>query len=392
MKKILSSLLILITILLSSCQSSRLEVIGSVNAEDTKPEAPKLSVEVTEEMDFFKDGYEIVTLETLADGDTTTFTLKSGSYTTRYLAIDTPETSNGLDPWGLAAKRYVNDLLTNADTIILEKDPILIGSEGEADSTEDKYGRLLAHVWVDGELLQYKVVEESLAYVNYLYYPYKYNDTLIKLEAYVRKSDNRRIHNKADLDPEYDYSDTLYRIALEDLNDDLLNKRVEITGIVTGSIGGNAYLQSSDGSKAVYCYSKNTPFKAFSTIGNEVKVRGRYTLYNGIPEISSFEAAPIKVSEGNDIITLEGGTHLLCQDNMSQPVMLKDAVVRSISGGNITIEDEYGRGIVRIDRATGIEPSLLSIDRKYDFTGNVSVYNGVYQLMLRTIDDIGESL
>lgn len=385
-------MLILILILLSSCQSSRLEMIEPVNVEDSKPEAPELTVEVTEEMDFFKDGYEIVTLETLADGDTTTFTLKSSSYTTRYLAIDTPETNNGVDPWGLAAKRYVNDLLTNADTIILEKDPVLIGADGEPNSTKDKYGRLLAHVWVDGELLQYKVVEESLAYVNYLYYPYKYNDTLIKLESYVRKSDNRRIHNKADLDPEYDYSDTLHQVSIEELGDDFLNKRVEVTGIVTGSIGGNAYLQSSDGSKAVYCYSKNTPFKAFSAIGNEVKVRGRYTLYNGIHEISSFEAAPIKVSEGNDITTLEGGTYLLCQDNMSQPVMLKDAMVKSISGGNITVEDTYGSGIVRIDRATGIDTSLLSIGMKYDFTGNVSMYNGVYQLMLRTIDDIGESL
>ncbi len=391
MKKILISLLLL-AILLTSCQSIKPEDNTVIKEEIVKPSAPTLNVDVTEDMDFFTDGYEIVTLENMADGDTTTFTLKSGSYTTRYLAIDTPETSNGLDPWGLAAKRYVNDLLSNAEEIILEKDPVLTGSDGEENSTKDKYGRLLAHVWVDGELLQYKVVEESLAYVNYLYYPYKYNDTLIKLEAYVRKIDNRRIHNKADLDPEYDYSDTLYRLSLDELSEEYLNKRVEVTGIVTGNIGGNAYLQSKDGSKAVYCYSKNTPFKAFSAIGNEVKVRGRYTLYNGILEISSFEAAPIKESEDNAIIILEGSTKLLNQSNMSKAVTIKNTEVKAIDGGNILVEDTDGVGIVRIDRATGIDSSILTLGKKYDFTGNVSVYNGKYQLMLRNTEDIGESL
>lgn len=368
------------------------QIVGSapVQQAPVKPEMPKLPVEVTPEMDFLKDGYEIVTVEALADGDTTTFRLKSGVYTTRYLAIDTPETSNGLEPWGLAAKAYVNELLTNAKQIVLERDPVLDSDvPGEEKATFDKYNRLLAHVWVDGELVQYKVIEESLGSVAYLYFDYKYNDTLIKLESYVQKVDNRRVNNKNDKDPNYDYSNGLNVVELNDLTKQYLNRRVETTGIVTGVVKGNAYIQSKDGSTSVYCYGKNTQFKAFANVGNEVKIVGTYTLYNGILELSNFEAAPVKLSEGNLVHVKTGGIELVSEENMSALVRLEGVTVKEIKGNNIVVERDGRETVVHTETATGLKMSeLFEVGSTYDILGNVSIYQDQYQLVLRYNTDV----
>lgn len=262
----------------------------------TKPKPPQLAVNVTTDMDFFTDGYEIVTIDSLADGDTTSFKLKKGTYTTRYLAVDTPETSNGLDPWGTTAKKFTNTRLSNAKQIILERDPLLSTTDGD-NSTFDKYGRLLAHVWIDGELLQYTLVDNSLAWVKYLYFDYKYNDTLIALEMYVEKVDDCKVHNTKDLDPTYDYSHALHEVTIAELDEKLIGQRVHIEGTVCElAEEGNTWLQDKTGAK-IYIYTSHSTYHAFSSIGNKVKLIGTYSIYNGLPEISNLESPPTLIKE-----------------------------------------------------------------------------------------------
>lgn len=118
----------------------------------------------------FADDTLSVTLEKCIDGDTATFKDSSGTtYKTRFLAIDTPETVHPTkkeQPFGKEASTYTCDSLTNAKEIILESDP--------NSDKEDKYGRYLAWVFVDGKLLQDELVSRGLAKVDYLYGDYKY--------------------------------------------------------------------------------------------------------------------------------------------------------------------------------------------------------------------------
>lgn len=387
------ALMLIATLCFTSCATKTSSTTDTVIAnKNVKPDAPTLPLTVTEDMDFFKDGYEIVKVDTLADGDTTTFTLKSGTYTTRYLAIDTPETSNGVDPWGMAAKRYTNEALKNAKQIILERDPALNGRDGEENSTKDKYDRLLAHVWVDGELLQYKLIEESLARVMYLYFPYKYNDTLIRLEDWERNTNYRRVHNSTDKDPEYDYSDKLNVTTIDKLGPAWEGKRVEVTGIVSGIVGQNAYMQTADGSAGIYIYTNHHKFKAFSEVGTEATFTGRYTTYNGIPEIGSPEKAPTIVSKGNPVVQTSATTQDINQDNMGRLLLLEDVTVKSVANGLVLVEDEFGSAQIhnsRSDTKFDVE-DYIEVGKKYDILGNISVYNGVYQLILRTPEDIVE--
>lgn len=80
----------------------------------------------------------------------------------RYLLIDTPETKKPdtpIQPFGLDASNRTKELLQQAQSIVLKEDP---------NNLTDKYGRSLAYVYVDGELLQKILVREGLARVAYV--------------------------------------------------------------------------------------------------------------------------------------------------------------------------------------------------------------------------------
>ncbi len=124
-----------------------------------------------------------VILSQCTDGDTAHFIIDGEDETVRFLAIDTPESvkpNTDPEPYGKEASNYTCDLLTNATTITLEYE----------EEKRDKYDRVLAWVFVDGELLQQKLVEEGYAEVKYLYDDYKYTNQLQKSEkeAKAKKS------------------------------------------------------------------------------------------------------------------------------------------------------------------------------------------------------------
>ncbi len=125
---------------------------------------------------------ETVTLEKCIDGDTARFQDENGnSLKTRFLAIDTPETvhpTKKVEAFGKEASNYTCESLKNAKEIRLEYD-------NDSDK-EDKYGRRLAWVFVDGVLLQEKLIELGYAKVAYLYGDYEYTTRLQEVEAKVK--------------------------------------------------------------------------------------------------------------------------------------------------------------------------------------------------------------
>ncbi len=107
------------------------------------------------------------------DGDTAKFIYKKDEITARFLAIDTPETvhpNKEEESYGKEASEYTCNKIKNAEVIELEYD--------EDSNKLDKYNRHLVWVFVDGELLQKKLVSKGLASVAYLYGDYKYTDEL----------------------------------------------------------------------------------------------------------------------------------------------------------------------------------------------------------------------
>lgn len=146
-----------------------------------------LPVQPSEEAQLFVDGYESVDYIKGIDGDTAVFMVDGSPMKTRFLAIDTPETNIetlGIEPWGIEAKAFTAEALENAAEIVLEID--------DGSDLYDQYQRLLAWIWVDGELLNGALVREGLAEVRYLYGDYRYTDDLLELQAEA-KSQKRGI-------------------------------------------------------------------------------------------------------------------------------------------------------------------------------------------------------
>ena len=106
------------------------------------------------------------------DGDTAYFRFEDGSEKAcRFLGVDSPE----IDEEGYEeAKNYTDRILRNASRIVLEMDP-------QSDAY-DKYDRLLAWVWADGELVQVMLVQKGTARIRYLEDYYLYAEYLYQAE------------------------------------------------------------------------------------------------------------------------------------------------------------------------------------------------------------------
>ncbi len=117
----------------------------------------------------------IVTLNKCVDGDTAYFNINDNVIKTRFLAIDTPESTNEIEPYGKEASKFTCDSLTNAEKIEIEYDP--------NSNKVDKYNRDLVWVWVDDILLQETLIKNGLAEVKYLYGDYDYTARLQEVEA-----------------------------------------------------------------------------------------------------------------------------------------------------------------------------------------------------------------
>lgn len=114
-----------------------------------------------------------VELDRCTDGDTARFEVDGQSVPVRLLSINTPELGkNGQadEPFAVQASTLTCSALQKAEVIILELDPQL-------KSTDD-YGRWLAYVWVDGELLQEKLIEAGLADLRYAHDQSLYDEAL----------------------------------------------------------------------------------------------------------------------------------------------------------------------------------------------------------------------
>jgi len=112
------------------------------------------------------------------DGDTFSIINKNNDLQKiRLLAVDSPEIDKE-EPYSKEAKEFTCNLLKNAKNIYIEYD--------ENSDKEDKYGRILAWVFIDNELLEAKLVENGYAKIAYLYDDYKYTSGLYEFQKYAK--------------------------------------------------------------------------------------------------------------------------------------------------------------------------------------------------------------
>ncbi|GKV69438.1 hypothetical protein NCCP2716_19360 [Sporosarcina sp. NCCP-2716] len=128
-----------------------------------------------------RDGLIPVELVKTIDGDTIKILYEGKETNVRYLLIDTPETNHprlGKQPFGEQAKQRNQELLNSGKLEI----------EFDVGPRYDKNDRLLAYIYIDGESVQEKLLEEGLARVAYVYPPNtRHLDDYEKRQAVAKK-------------------------------------------------------------------------------------------------------------------------------------------------------------------------------------------------------------
>ncbi|WP_338448474.1 thermonuclease family protein [Niallia oryzisoli] len=120
----------------------------------------------------------------ISDGDTLTINLNGKKETIRLLLVDSPESvhpEKQVQPYGKGSYFFVRSLAPIGKEIQVELDVC----------ERDKYGRLLAYVYVDGIMLNELLLEKGLARVAYVFPPNtRYVERFRKIE---RKAQERGV-------------------------------------------------------------------------------------------------------------------------------------------------------------------------------------------------------
>ncbi|MDQ0217281.1 thermonuclease family protein [Peribacillus cavernae] len=188
--------LVLILSLLTACQQPSQEKSGQnqdteqsrttmIENEDEQPQGSgNQTIPRQEQPEETKGKTLPATVVKVIDGDTVKIKMKNGhEETVRLLLIDTPETvhpSKPVQPFGLEASQLSKKMMPPGTAIEVEP----------GINERDKYGRLLAYFYVNGESVNQKLIEKGLARVAYVYAPNtKYIDQFRELQEQARQKE-----------------------------------------------------------------------------------------------------------------------------------------------------------------------------------------------------------
>lgn len=276
---------------------------------------------------FLDSGIGEVTVKKYVDGDTTHFNQKETLgrlVKTRYMGVDTPESTGQIEPWGKAASNFTKKTLENAKTIVLTSDLPDIGGAAQVDSTGSRFK---AFVWFS---------EKENAPINKL----KCLNLLLVQEGYstgksIAGSPLADYFTKADLQaqklklhiwstkPDPDYyvgpaTETTLKELAETFNEDgsessFIGAKVAFEGIVYKISGTyDAYLFDTDenGNKyGIYVFAGYHSYEPLLTLGNRIRVVGNYTQFAGNPQVTNVSYDAFLPGEDDIKVISTGNTY-----------------------------------------------------------------------------------
>lgn len=161
-------IIILINVLVVSIYSNRVEIYKNFKKinnqtlnkqDDVKSNIKDIKVndKLPKLLQDFEQGKEIeVVVSKVSDGDTFTIIIDNKKYGVRLIGVDTPESVHPNKkknvPYGKIASNYTKERL-EGKKVILKKDV----------QARDKYGRILAFVYIDGKMYNEELIEEGHA-------------------------------------------------------------------------------------------------------------------------------------------------------------------------------------------------------------------------------------
>lgn len=256
-----------------------------------------------------------VTVKAFIDGDTTHFNLDGWGtdniFKARYAAVNTPESTGTIEPWGKKAATYTKTALQSATSIVLESDK----SDWESDSTGTRY---MTWVWYKApnsdvyRNLNLELLQQGLA-VGSKAGDSRYGElaTLAIAQASALKM---HVHS-TEKDPDFFYGQSI-ELDLKELRLNIEyydRKRVAFEGVVSYFYNNGVYVENYDPETDMYYgiyvyYGFNFGGTSILKIGNKVRISAVVTYYDSG---QSYQVSSLNYNEfkpgADDIRLIEKG-------------------------------------------------------------------------------------
>ena len=334
------------------------------------------------------------TVRYYVDGDTTHFNVPTsvcdnGILKARYIAINTPESTGQIEPWGKKASNFTKEKLSSATSIILESNT----SRWDLDSTGDRY---LVWVWYrtseteDYRNLNLEIMQEGLAKAS-SYTDYVYADACrdILAQAIAHKL---HVHDKNLKDPDFYYGDGV-TVTLKELKTNIEkynNTTVRFEAVVVKNSAQTAYVQEYDeetdtyfGMQVYYGFGLDSEGQNILRVGNRVLIVGSVQYYEagGTYQISDIYYFPSKPSHPKNIQLISKSNSIVYQTVDAQTLLngKVNATVTEVDseGNETTTEQQFDYGFLTMHSVKQLENlTILSTytDTEGSDKGAISIY------------------
>lgn len=268
-----------------------------------------------------KTGTRLVeaTVRTFVDGDTTHFSVPEdqfpgGVLKGRYLAVNTPECTGKVEPFGQAASDFTREKLLSAAKILLESD----SADWELDSTGQ---RTLIWVWykpAEGEQyrnLNIELLQNGLA-VGSSVARNRYGQTCAKALEQAKEAKRNLYSDQPD--PNFYYGDAI-ELTIRELREhpeEYAGKKVAFSGNIILNDGGSVYAEAFDpetgryyGMSVYYGYNLSGGGLNALHVGNETRIVGTFQYYEagGIWQVSDVKYRMMKPDDPDNLRKLGEG-------------------------------------------------------------------------------------
>ena len=283
------------------------------------------------------------------DGDTTHFEVdteisSTGILKARYIAINTPESTGQIEPWGKKASNFTKEKLSKATSIILESNT----SRWDLDSTGDRH---LVWVWyktdemTDYRNLNLEIMQEGLAYAS-SYTDFVYADACRDILTQARAY-KLHVHDRTAKDPDFYYGDGV-TLTLKELKTNIekyKNTTVRFEGVVVKNSAQTAYVEEYDeetgtyfGMQVYYGFGLDYFGQEILQVGNRVLIVGSVQYYEagGTYQVSDIYYYPSRPTHPKNIQLISDG------HSASYQTVAANTLVNGTVSVNVTETDDDG--------------------------------------------------
>ena len=329
------------------------------------------------------------------DGDTTHFDVPASVANVigdsvlkaRYIAINTPESTGEVEPWGKKASNYTRAALEDAVSIIIESDT----ASWNADSSG---GRYVVWIWyktaemTDYRNLNIEILQQGLAYASNTG-GNSYGDVAM---AALNQAKKMKLHVfSTEPDPDYYYGGA-YNLSLKELKTNTevyKDKLVRFEGVITKRAGNTIYMEEYDAETnmfygiQIFCgYSIPGSIMKYLIAGNRVSMVGTLQYYanGGYYQVSNVQYNIMKpnspeyvhkISEGHEAGYQEVNPDIILDGTIDIDSIIED------EEGNVTTETKtftYGElALFSTVSVKGLKVLSTYTTKEGDHAGAISI-------------------